>query len=175
VSEAGRKNVGSAEDERELRAASRLKKGTDSPLTSDSSDILTNDGLQLMKPMKSNRLDVNVNDWHNQTCLGMECEEPGNSSITPKAVPKLVNFLSSTEKTSQEANSLCVQHPAPQRGSKSLNGSESSGVNLSISTISYLQLSALQSMSVRALSGRKRGDLSEHGRVRRKSHKACES
>ncbi len=113
----------------------------------DSSAILTNDERQQMSPTRSKSPDlVNVSDLRSQICRGLEFEEPEHTSIIRKVAPKPVSSLSSTEKTFREASSSCELLPALLRESKHPNGSVSSGENLSISTISCLQLSALQSM-----------------------------
>jgi len=102
---------------------------------------------ELEKEQTSSGPDLaSVNNCHSQICPGMEFEEAGRTLITQRAAPKPVNSSNSMEKTSQGANSSYGLLLVPPKESQRPNGNEFSGERFSISTISCLQLSALQSM-----------------------------
>ncbi len=114
----------------------------------DSSKVLLNDQLQQTTPKKKLSLHLNDNVSDSQTCRGMDYEEPEHLSTTIKAVPERATYSSSTERTCQEASSSYGPHPVPPKEFRPPNGSGSFVANPSISTISCLQLSTLQSMRI---------------------------
>jgi len=81
-----------------------------------------------------------------RTCPGLESFEEERQSTETLAVSGPVNSLNSTERTCHAASFSCEPLLSHQKGSPSHNGSGSSAVSPLISTISYLQLSALRSM-----------------------------
>ena len=100
--------------------------------------------IQRMKTMS----DLNDNNWDSQTCLGTDQQEEGHSSLEQSVATGLVSSSSSMEKTFQGANFLSEPHLIHLKVSRSPNGSRYSKENLSTSTISFLQSSALRSMRI---------------------------
>jgi len=91
-------------------------------------------------------LDQKDNDWHSQTCLGMEHNKEGDLSPSSSVVAELASSLNCMERTLHEASFSSEPPDTPPKEFRHPNGSGSFKESHSTSTISSLQLSALKLM-----------------------------